>query len=67
MTALVMLAAVGIVVLGITAIVIGVIDSRRAGARRRIAAERRLAWERRQRQLHGGPYEVEAWGDEDTD
>ncbi|BBF99208.1 MULTISPECIES: hypothetical protein [Pseudonocardia] len=67
MTALVVLVVVGIVVLCITAVVIGVIDSRRTGARRRIAAERRQAWERRQRQLHGGPYEIDAWGDEDTD
>ena len=57
----------GLAVIVLTAIVLGVTESRQSGAWRRIAAERRRAWERRQHQLHGGPYHVEAWGDEDSD
>lgn len=67
MTALVALALAGLVVVVLTAVVIGVTDSRQSQAWRRIAAERRRAWERRQRQLHGGPHHVDAWGDEDSD
>lgn len=67
MIILVALALSGLAVIILTAIVIGVTESRQSGAWRRIAAERRRAWERRQRQLHGGPHHVEAWADEDTD
>jgi hypothetical protein len=65
--ALVTLVLAGLAVVVLTAIVIGVTESRQSGAWRRIAAERRRAWERRQRQLHGSPHHVDAWGDEDTD
>ncbi|ANY06489.1 hypothetical protein [Pseudonocardia sp. HH130630-07] len=67
MIALVALVLSGLAVIVVTATVIGVTESRQSGAWRRIAAERRRSWERRQRQLHGGHHEVDAWGDEDTD
>lgn len=67
MITLVVLALAGLAVLALTAIVIGLTESRQSGAWRRIAAERRRTWERRQRQLHGGSYGVDAWADEDTD
>ncbi|MFP5068977.1 hypothetical protein ACLFMI_04840 [Pseudonocardia nantongensis] len=67
MTVLVMLALAGLVVMILTAVVIGVTDSAQRGAWRRIADERRRSWERRQRQLHGDRFHVDAWGDEDTD
>ena len=57
----------GLAVIVLTAIVLGVTESRQSEAWRRIATERRRAWERRQHQLHGGSYHVEAWGDEDSD
>lgn len=56
----------GFVVLGVAAVVIGVVDSAQSAAWRRIAAERRKTWERRQ-QLLGHRRFVEAWADEDTD
>ena len=67
MIALVTLALTGLAVIVVTAVVIGVTDSRRSRTRRRIAAERRRAWERRQRQLHGRSPHIDAWADEDTD
>ncbi len=57
---------VGLVVLGVAAVVIGVVDSAQSAAWRRIAAERRATWERRQ-QLLGHRRQVDAWADEDTD
>lgn len=67
MITLVVLALAGLAVVVLTAVVIGVTESRQSGAWRRIAAERRRSWERRQRQLHGSTHHVDAWGDEDTD
>lgn len=67
MITLLVLALAGVAVLVLTALVLGVTDSRQRSAWRRIAAERRRAWERRQHQLHGGPHHVDAWGDEDSD
>ena len=66
-----MIAAIGIivaglVVLGVAAVVIGVVDSAQSAAWRRIAAERRKTWERRQ-QLLGRRRYVDAWADEDSD
>lgn len=66
MTTLIGIVVVGLVVLGVAAVVIGVVDSAQAAAWRRIAAERRASWERRQ-QLHGQRRYVDAWADEDTD
>lgn len=67
MTAVVVLALVGLAVLVLTAIVVGVTDSAQREAWRSIADERRRAWERRQRQLHGDHFRVDSWADEDTD
>lgn len=67
MIALVVVALAGLATLIVSAIVIGVTERRRSEAWRRIAEQRRRAWERRQRQLHGRPHHVDAWGDEDSD
>ena len=66
MIALIGLIAVGLVVLALTGVVIGVVDSAQRRAWRRIAAERRSSWEQRQTQ-HGRRRYVDAWADEDTD
>ncbi|MBN9792316.1 hypothetical protein DMP17_27515 [Pseudonocardia sp. TMWB2A] len=65
--ALVAVALAGLATLVVSAIVIGVTDRRQSEAWRRIAEQRRREWERRQRQLHGRPHHVDAWGDEDSD
>ncbi|MCO7192398.1 hypothetical protein [Pseudonocardia sp. McavD-2-B] len=67
MIALVAVAMAGLATLVVSAIVIGVTERRRSEAWRRIAEQRRREWERRQRQLHGRPHHVDAWGDEDSD
>lgn len=66
MITLIGIAVAGLVLLGIAAVVIGVVDSAQSTAWRRIAAERRATWERRQ-QLLGHRRHVDAWADEDTD
>ena len=66
MIALIWIVVAGLVVLGVCAVVIGIVDSARSTAWRRIAAERRATWERRQ-QLLGRRRYVDAWADEDTD
>ncbi len=66
MIVLIGIVVAGLVVLGVAAVVIGVVDSAQSTAWRRIAAERRANWERRQ-QLLGHRRYVDAWADEDTD
>ena len=62
--------AAGAGFLVIVAIVVGIMDAKRAAKWRQIAAERRERWEARQPQPHGvGPYsadldESESWDDD---
>ena len=57
----------GIGLLVVVAIVVGIVDARRAATWRQIAAERRERWEARQPQLHGAdPYAVHHPHDDDS-
>lgn len=64
LTALVGIAVVGLLLLGLMAVLLGVLDSAQSGAWRRIAAERRATWERRQYRHRRATY-VDSWGDQD--
>ena len=54
----------GIIAITVAAIVVGIVDARRAADWRRVAAERREKWEERVRELHGG---IEAPAEPDWD
>ncbi|HZG88891.1 MAG TPA: hypothetical protein VEZ42_01630 [Pseudonocardia sp.] len=58
----------GIVLIGLVAVVVGVVDARQAAGWRRIAAERREQWEARVLELHGVDERLDAepdsWDDD---
>jgi hypothetical protein len=63
-TALVAMTVAVLLMLGIAALLLGILDSAQSGAWRRIAAERRATWERRQYALRRTGH-VESWADQD--
>ena len=64
LTTVVAIVVVGLVLLGVAALLLGILDSAQSSAWRRIAAERRATWERRRYALRR-PNHVESWSDQD--
>jgi hypothetical protein len=58
---------VGIVFIAVAAIVVGIVDARRADRWRQVAEERRREWEERALELHGGAWPSTANDDWDDD
>lgn len=64
LTAVVGIVVAGLFLLGIAALLLGILDSAQSGAWRRIAAQRRATWERRRYAMRR-PQHVDSWSDQD--